>query len=491
MAQNEQTILDYFFTNPDKPIFALRNVPTPLQNYIYMGISRFPNVRERFLKVLGEHCDIGEVAKAINGSRIEAALAPAMEFAAERNNDMYFNIKHGSSAEGASAFVVAENCPIYATENLQDFYWPMTTMEFSTRYAKRFDINHVYWDPKLMVSEFAEEARAVIARNFDLYEKGFEPVMEIVRQRLQGAELKETVSALDAVRCCIPIAAQTTILLGGNRRAVGEHFGKLLSTDDSYVKEYAKESLSELSKASPGFFENIQPDAHLMVRNNRLREYSNQLFRGRFEPVEETTTLCYNYPLEETAMAQILYPYCFVPFRKVFDKVSGFNETERKELFGIATEGRENRKPAIRGFETRPLIYEIETGWRLWKDFKRNRMNLRFHQDIRGLAGWETPDLIAESSVAKEYQETMKSTSNLMEKINDRHPGLARTVAAQGSKKRFLLCMGPRQFTYIGELRTIGEGDRGYRKIGSRMIELAKNENPRLFGHVKDSYRAA
>ena len=489
MEPHEKTVLDYFFTNTDKPIFAIRNVPPALQNYIYTGISRFPSVRERFLKVVSEHCDLANVAKAISGSKIEGALASAVEFAAERTKDLYFNIKHGSSAEGASAFVVAENCPIYATENLQDFYWPMTTMEFSTRYAKRFDINHVYWDPKLMISEFAEEAKAVMARNFDLYEKGFEPVMTVVKEKLNGAELKETVSALDALRCCIPIAAHTTVILGGNRRAVAEHFSKLLATDDSFVREYANVGLKELSNADPGFFDGLQPDAHVIVRNSKLREHASRLFHGKFEPVKETTTLYYNYPLEEVVLAQIIYPFCSIPFQKVFDTVSGLNDSERRELLKLATDGRETRKQPIRGFETRPMIFEIETGWRLWKDFKRNRMNLRFHQDLRGLAGWETPDLMEVSSVANEYQETMKNTSNLMEKINDKYPGLAKTVAAQGSKKRFLLCMGPRQFTYIGELRTIGEGDRGYRKIGSRMIELAKEQNPRLFAHVKDSYR--
>lgn len=489
MEKNEQIVLNHFFTNTDKPIFAIRNVPPALQNYIYTGVSRFPNMRERFLKVVGERCDLAEVAKAITNSKIESALSPAMAFAAERTRDLYFNIKHGSSAEGAFAFVVAENCPIYATENLQDFYWPMTTMEFSTRYAKRFDINHVYWDLKLMMSEFAEEARTAITRNFDLYEKGFEPVMEVVKQKLHGTELKETISALDALRCCIPIAAHTTILLGGNRRAIAEHFIKLLSTDDSFVKDYATEGLKELSRADPGFFEGLQPDVHVIVRNNRLREHANQLFHGKFEPVKETTTLCYNYPIEEAALAQIIYPYCSVPFQKVFDTVSGLNDSERRELFRLATEGRENRKHPIRGFETRPMIFEIETGWRLWKDFKRNRMNLRFHQDMKGLAGWETPDLIAESSIATEYERNMKATSNLMEMIHDKYSGLPRTVAAQGSKKRFLLCMGPRQFTYLGELRTMGEGDRGYRKIGSRMIELAKEQNPRLFGHIKDGYR--
>ena len=489
MENNEQIVLNHFFTNSDRPIFAIRNVPPALQNYIYTGISRFPSVRERFVKILGEKCDLAQLAAAIKENKVDDALAGAVSFAAERNRDLYFNIKHGSSAEGASAFVVAENCPIYATEDLQDFYWPLTTMEFSTRYAKRFDINRAFWEPKVMNSELADEARTVITHNFELYQKGFEPVMEVVKAKLQGAELKETISALDALRCCIPLAAHTTIILGGNRRAVAEHFRKMLAIDDSFTSQYASTALQELSNADPGFFEGHQPDAQVIERNKKLRAHAEMLFGKRFEPVKETTVLHYNYPLEEVAMAQILYPYCTVPFKTVFDKVSILNDSERRELFDIATSGRDNRKNPVRGFETRHLVFEIETGWRLWKDFKRNRMNLRFHQDLRGLAGWETPDMIAESSIAREYETAMKATADLMEKVHSKFGGVSRTVGAQGSRKRFLLCMGPRQLTVLGELRTCGEGDRGYRRISSDMIRQAKEANPRLFGHIKDNYR--
>ena len=50
--------------------------------------------------------------------------------------------------------------------------------------------------------------------------------------------------------------------------------------------------------------------------------------------------------------------------------------------------------------------------------------------------------------------------------------------------------MGPRQLTVLGELRTSGEGDVGYRRIASKMIELAKEKNPRLFDHIKNNFKS-
>lgn len=488
-TEQEKTVLEHFFTNADRPVFALRNMHPALQNYVYSGISRFPNARERFIRILAERGALEAAADAAKaGGAFEVAAGEAIRFAAERNHAMYFGMGHGSSAEGASVFVVSENNPIYATEEQQDFYWPMTTMELSTRYATKFGIDRVYWEPTLAQSEFAKELRENTERSFSLYARAFEPMMKAAG-KLRASELAAKISALDATRFCIPLAACTTLILGGNTRSVVEHFRKMLASGDTFVKEYARAALWELAKVTPGFFEGLQPDPHIMERDRRLKEYAEALFHGKFEAVAEDVRLFYNLPPEEVALAQILYPHCTVPFERLYDTVSGFGKNERRELFGLATFGRQNRSSPPRGFETRHLIYEIETAWALWKDFKRNRMNLRFHQDTRGLAGWVTPNLIAESGLAKEYEEMQGKTSELVEKIYLKFGPVSRAAATQGSKKRFLLCMGPRQLTVLGELRTCGEGDRGYRRIASRMIGLAKEQNPRLFGHIVDNYK--
>lgn len=486
--EDKQIILKHFFTNTDKPIFAIRQMPPTIQNYVYFGVSRFPNMRERFIKILQEHGVLSEVARAIQeGKNIEEVLAPVASFTAERNRDLYFNTRHGSTAEGSMVFVVSEANPIYATEDQQDFYFPMTTMELSTRYVRRFSPEHVYWDPTLMQSEFAEEFKEVVHRNFDIYTRGFEAVREVVHE--QKTELPERVSVLDAIRFIIPIAAHTQVILGGNTRAVFEHFKKLLAVEDNFVRSYARQALEEISKVIPRFFENVEANMHIIERNKRLREFTCNLFKDEYKPVKEKVRLFYESPLEELVLTQIIYPFCNLPFEDVFDKVNSLTESERQEIFKLATEGRANRQNPIRGFETRPLVYEIESPFALWKDFKRNRMNLRFHQEMRGLAGWETPELVKNSSIAKEYEEAQTKTADLVERVFKKFGKLSRAVASQGCRKRYLLCMGPRQLTVLGELRTIGEGDVGYRRIASQMIQLAKDENLRLFGHIRDNYK--
>ncbi len=487
----EEAILDYFFSNREKPIFALRNMPPAVQSYFYMGVSRFPEMRQRFIKFLQDKGCFDAVAEAVKqGSRVEEAIKPLALFAAEKNAQIYFEFGHKSAAEGSAIFFVSEDNPIYATEIQQDFFFPMTTMELSTRYSRKFSIGRVYWDPKLMKTEFAEEAKKVISRNLELYENGFETLMGRLREEREKGELPEKVSVLDSLRALIPIATYTAVVLGGNTRSVVEHFKKLLSYEDSFVQEYAKACLTEANKTMPEYFKGLNADEAVVKREQKLRKLGEELFGKKFSRVKEPVKMFYELPTEELVLAQILYPYCSLTFQEVYDKVSGFGKEEREEVFKAATEGRQNRANPTRGFETRPIVFEIESPWFLWKDFKRNRLNLRFQQEMRGLAGYDVPGLIEGSALEKDYREAMQKTSDLVERIYQKHGGsLSKTVAAQGNMKRYLLCMGARQLCVLTELRTCGEGDKGYRRIASRMIELAKEKNPMLFGHVQDNYR--
>lgn len=487
---SEEKILNHFFSNTDKPIYTMKNLPQAVQNYLYMGVSRFPNIRQRFLKILKDKACFEQVAEAVKeGNRIEEAMKPLSDFSAEKNAQIFFEFGHKSAGEGSTLFFVSEENPIYATEIQQDFYYPITTMELSTRYSRKFGLDSVYFDPKLMVSEFASQAKQVIEQNLGLYENGFELLMQKLKEKRSKEELPEKVSVLDSLRFLIPIACHTVVILGGNTRSTIEHFGKLLTYNDSFIQEYAKACIAEASKTMPDYYSKIKPDPVVLEREKRLQALGDKLFEKKFSPVKEPVKMFYDLPTEELVLAQILYPYCNVTLAEVLEKTCAFGENEKKEVFEAAVLGRKNRANPVRGFETRPLVFEIESAWAMWKDFKRNRMNLRFQQPMRGLAGFETPELIQNSEIEKEYSEAMQKTSGLIEKVFQKQGWLSRTVAAQGSNKRYLLCMGARQLTVLTELRTSGEGDKGYRKIASKMIELAKEKKPALFAHIKDNFK--
>jgi hypothetical protein len=59
--------------------------------------------------------------------------------------------------------------------------------------------------------------------------------------------------------------------------------------------------------------------------------------------VKENVKMFFELGTEELALSQILYPYCNLSLEEIFDKVNGFSEQEKAELFKIATENRKNR----------------------------------------------------------------------------------------------------------------------------------------------------
>ena len=68
-----------------------------------------------------------------------------------------------------------------------------------------------------------------------------------------------------------------------------------------------------------------------------------ELFGKKFLPVKEKVSLFCQPSMEELALAQILYPYCNIPIEILLEKVSGFGEKERQEVFEAATNERQNR----------------------------------------------------------------------------------------------------------------------------------------------------
>lgn len=490
LTEDEKTVLEYFFTNIDEPIYCMRRLPQSMQNYLYASISRFPDLRKRFLEVLKNEGVFEEVVKSIKTNKnVGQVMGKAVKFAEDRVADIYLERGHGSAGEGSFIFVVCEENPIYATAIQQDFFFPMTTMELSTRFSRAFNLERTYLDPVLMKSEFAEDIKKVLQRNFDLYNEGFKPLMDYYVEAGKKDDLSVKGSVLDSIRYCIPIAAYTGLVLGGNTRSIRHHFIRMLLNDDGFIKYYTKKSFEELSKISPQYFSNLTPDYDSIKRNQVLQQYADEMFKGKFIPTKENLTLIHSIPLEDQVLTQILYLFCNIPFLKILDKVSSLGNNEKKEIFEIATKNRKNRANPIRGFESRHLVFELETPWALWKDFKRNRMNLRFQQHMRGTAGFATPELIAGvKDFKKKYEDAMTETSELMERIHQKFGVMCRAAAAQASRKRYLLTMGPRQLTVLTELRTSGEGDKGYRRIASKMISLAKETNERLYSHIHDNF---
>src|SRR5438128_1539363 len=131
----EANVLARYFTNLDRPVFALKNLPEVVKGALF---SRYSRTEKSLRRVLLEEF-IDEPATGLGGRGPKAADAMV---AAERAEEFYQRLLVGygddSVAELAGAHLAMEGVSTLAAKALEDSRIGISPLEKSTRYV-RFD----------------------------------------------------------------------------------------------------------------------------------------------------------------------------------------------------------------------------------------------------------------------------------------------------------------------------------------------------------------
>src|SRR5947208_7476344 len=133
----ESTVLERYFTNLDRPVFALRNLPEVVKGALFSRYSRTEKSLRRVL--LDEFINDPE-----SGFQGIAGAGPADDdmVAVQRAEEFYERVLVGygddSVAELAGAHVTVERVSTLAAKALEDSRIGISPLEKSTRYV-RFD----------------------------------------------------------------------------------------------------------------------------------------------------------------------------------------------------------------------------------------------------------------------------------------------------------------------------------------------------------------
>ena len=140
-SEDDKTVLNFFFTNLDKPIFAVKNFHPEVWALMQARYSRSrEGLREGFLALLKEDSENfrklkEEIEKTQGGIESEHATKKAIQFM-ER---WVLGFGHSSVAEGAVVGLCLEGVSILATKVIEDNRL-CSFIEKSTRYVS-FDSN--------------------------------------------------------------------------------------------------------------------------------------------------------------------------------------------------------------------------------------------------------------------------------------------------------------------------------------------------------------
>src|SRR6202165_3770463 len=266
----EAAVLGRYFTNLDRPVFALRNLPEVVKGALFSRYSRTEkSLRRVLLDEFINEPDSG--VEALAGQPTDSDDMVAVRKAEEFYERVLVGYGDDSVAELAGAHVAVERTSTLAAKALEDSRIGISPLEKSTRYV-RFDRpgpdgRHLFYrGPELAHPAYEPAADAL----FTAYSSLVEPVTEAIRARfpLEAGETDRAwksatrAKALDLLRGLLPAGALTNLGLFGNGRAFEYLITKMSAHELPECRRLATDLHHELALVIPAFVKRALDDRY-------------------------------------------------------------------------------------------------------------------------------------------------------------------------------------------------------------------------------------
>src|SRR5438128_8622931 len=281
----ESSLLGRYFTNLDRPVFALRNLPEVVKGALFSRYSRTEKSLRRVL--LDEFMNEPD-----SGFDRLAGSPPADDdmVAVRRAEEFYERVLVGygddSVAELAGAHVAVEHASTLAAKALEDSRIGISPLEKSTRYV-RFDRRapdgrYLYYrGPELAHPEYEPAADAL----FETYSTLIEPLTAAIRERCpidpgetdRAWKSATRAKALDMLRGLLPAGTLTNLGLFGNGRAFEYLITKLAAHELPECQTLAGDLHRELALVIPVFVKRALDERYGAPAARRLANIRNRI----------------------------------------------------------------------------------------------------------------------------------------------------------------------------------------------------------------------
>jgi thymidylate synthase ThyX len=477
-----------FFTNTDRRIFALQNLPETVKGALFARYSRSAkSLRRLFLdEFLGD-------AGAAPGS------APA-GVGAERAERLYARVlnEYGddSVAQLGGAHIACEGVSNVLTKVLE---WGrlMAYLEQSTRYVPYTDRPGGRWKyyipAELDGSPVRDHFTRTLDTAFETYARWIPEMEAHFRARYpKSSDDSDAVyrsviraKALDTLRGLLPAATTSNVGVFGTGQAFEALLLRMFAHPLDEVRACAQAMLVELQEVIPAFVARVdQPN-----RGRRSVEYLGAT-RRRFDataqpllepldpqPRDEVTLTDFDPEGETKVAAAALYASSTLPDDQLLAAARRMTPDERARLLRAYSGDRANRrhKPG-RAFERTRYRFDILTDYGAFRDLQRHRLLTLEWQPLSTRHGYVEPAAIEQAGALKDWRSVMDGSADLYERLV--HAGLS-DVAPYGVvmayRIRFYMDMNAREAMHVIELRTSPQGHPSYRRVCQLMHDAIAN----------------
>ncbi len=495
----ERRLLAPHFTNLDRPVFGLVNLPETVKGALFSRYSRYSGtVRRLYLEEFAADAPAdGRPFDSEEGAR-----------AARLYENVFVGYGDDSIAQVGGAHVACEWVSNVLTKVLQRGRLA-AYLEQSTRYIPydqplpgggyRF-----YRDERL-----GEPFAAAMDELFAIYSRSLTAVEAWAGERWprsgeepEGAWRRSIrAKALDLLRGLLPAATLSHVGIYASGQAYEQLIMRLLASPLPEAREYGGMILAELQQVMPSFVSRIErPErggewiAYLEGRRERTEEWVARLGldrRGQGDAAP-TVELLHVDGTEEDLLAACLFESASAPETEILARIDVLDRDQRAELLAALVGERVNRRHRPgRGFEALRYRFEIVSDYGAFRDLQRHRMLTCSWQRLGPDLGAGVPDEVHEAGAGAEFERGLEISRAEYERLREAGlPELAPYALSLAYRIRYVLDLNAREAMHLIELRSGREGHPTYRAVAQAMHERIAAVHPGVAGamsHVDTS----
>jgi thymidylate synthase ThyX len=485
-SDEERERLAPHFTNLDRPVFALVNLPETVKGALFARYSRYAGtLRRLFLDEFADSLPEVPVVELGEGER-----------AAKLYETIFLGYGDDSVAQLGGAHIACEWTSNLLTKILQR---PRLAayLEQSTRYiaydAQLDGFGYRYHRD----ARFGPVYEAAMDELFSTYSALLQGVSAWVDQQFPAAEGESPAAhrravrakALDLVRGVLPAASLSHVGIYATGQTYEQLVLHLLAHPLAEARAYGEMLLQELQAVMPSFVARVpRPDRggrwieYLRERNEAAAAAAVRL--GLDEAEDETAApsvrLVRTHGSEEELLAALLYEASTVGEEQALAATARLPPAERTALVRDLIAERENRRHRPgRGFETLTYRFEIVSDYGAFRDLQRHRLLTCQWQQLSPDLGADVPHEVEEAGLGGDYAHALETSRAEYERL--RGEGLADEAPyalCLAYRIRYVLELDAREALHLIELRSGREGHPSYRAVALQMRDAIASIHP-------------
>ena len=480
----EVAALAPYFTNVDRSIFALVNLPETVKGALFARYSRSPkSLRRLFLDEFADQVTEAPVASNVGAARAEKLYAR-----------VFNDYGDDSVAQLGGVHLACEDVSNLLTKVLERGRL-MAYLEQSTRYIPYTDRRGGSWrylvPAELDGHPLRQQFVATLDDAFETYACWIDPMRQWFERRYPKAATDSDAvyrsairaKALDTLRGMLPAATQSNVGMYGTGQAYESLLLRMRAHPLVEVRQTADEILVELRKVIPAFLIRVdQPErggkwsAYLAETRQRTEAIAVRFdVPGAEGPgTAEVTLSDFDPDGEIKVVAAALYPVANEPDAALLDRARAMSASDRAAVLEACFGARGNRrhKPG-RAFERTSYRFDILTDYGAFRDLQRHRLLTIDWQSLTTRHGYTQPEAIIAAGGDADWRRVMTRSAELNRALIDAGlAAVAQYAVSMAYRIRFVMDMNAREAMHVIELRTSPQGHPAYRRVCQHMHRL-------------------